>query len=66
VDSREACLREAGELIDAQVKGGDVCELRQVLSGGAIGHEKEGGVFCSNRSVSFASLFRQNQSICYR
>ncbi|KAJ9097276.1 hypothetical protein QFC21_004945 [Naganishia friedmannii] len=45
VDSREACLCEAGELIDAQVREEDVLELGQVLSGGSIGGQEEGGVF---------------------
>ncbi|KAJ9110488.1 hypothetical protein QFC19_001614 [Naganishia cerealis] len=45
VDSREACLREAGELIDAHVAEDDVVELGDVLSGASVGGEGEGGVY---------------------
>ncbi|KAJ9119697.1 hypothetical protein QFC22_003407 [Naganishia vaughanmartiniae] len=54
VDSREACLREAGELIDAQVREEDVVELGQVLSGASIGGGPDGGVYIF-KSVSSES-----------
>jgi hypothetical protein len=63
VDSREACLREAGELIDAQVKEEDVVELGQVLSGGTIGQEEKGGVFIF-KSVSLLLTICKGISSC--
>ena len=45
VDSAEACLREAGELIMAGLTKTDVKELGQVLHGADVGGQSEKGVY---------------------
>lgn len=42
VDSREACLREAGEIIQAGLKGDDLTELGTLLAGGEKGEGARG------------------------
>lgn len=56
VDSREACLREAGELIDGRMGEGDVVELGEVLAGASMGGEpgREVYVFKSVSRLCFA------------
>lgn len=53
VDSAEACLREAGELMAAGVGKADVVELGRVLSGAEVGGEPGQGVYLF-KSVSEA------------
>lgn len=45
VDSREACLKEAGELIEAGMGEQDVVELGEVLNGSTIGGENGKGAY---------------------
>lgn len=45
VDSREACLKEAGELIEAGMGEEDVVELGETLNGGTVGGEKGKGAY---------------------
>lgn len=53
VDSREACLKEAGELIGAGMGEEDVVELGEVLSGASIRGDSGRGAYLF-KSVSFS------------
>jgi ornithine cyclodeaminase/alanine dehydrogenase-like protein (mu-crystallin family) len=60
VDSREACLKEAGELIEAGMGGEDVVELGEVLNGASMGGNSGKGAYLF-KSVSYA--FRPREGV---